>query len=356
MSGPVLILAGGTGGHIFPGLALAEALKLRRVPVLWLGSRHGLEARLVPERGLAFVGLKVRALRGKGWLGWLWAPVMLFGAVLEALSVVWRSRPRAVVSFGGFAAGPGGVAAWLLGRPLLVHEQNRIAGWTNRILARLARANLSGFPEALPRARHVGNPVRIEIAALMPPERRLAGRVGSPRLLVLGGSQGARALNEQVPRALARLRPEARYQVRHQCGPRWLEATRAAYAAAGVEASVEAFIDDMVAAYDWADLVLCRAGALTLAELACAGLPAVLVPFPYAVDDHQTANARVHVAAGAAELLPEAELDPERLAALLERLARDPAARIGMAVAARGLAKPNAAEELAELCLELARP
>jgi len=259
-----------------------------------------------------------------------------------------------VLSLGGFAAGPGGIAAFLRGVPLIVHEQNSIPGVTNRVLSIFAKKRLCGFMDALPRSEWIGNPVRDEIAALPPPAERFAARMGAVRLLVLGGSQGARALNERVPQALALLPAATRPQVRHQCGAKLADGARAAYAQAGVEASVEPFIEDMAAAYAWADVVICRAGALTLAELAAAGVGAVLVPFPFAVDDHQTRNAQSALAAHAAVLLPESEANAEHIAQLLGELIGDRARLAAMAQAARALAKPHAAVDIAQLCVEVA--
>ncbi len=355
--GPVLIMAGGTGGHIFPGLAVARALRARDVPVVWLGSAGGLECRLVPEAGLPLETVAIGALRGKGIATLLLAPLRLLRAVAQAIAVLRRHRPRSVLSLGGFAAGPGGLAAWLLGRPLLVHEQNRIAGFTNRTLARFARRRLAGFPDArgLPGPiEAVGNPVRAEIAALAPPDQRLAGRSGPLRLLVVGGSQGARALNRAVPALLLRLGQQS-FDVRQQCGPRMLDEARAAHAEAGTTASVEPFIADMAAAYAWADLVLCRSGALTVAELAAAGVASVLVPFPAAVDDHQTANADFLVAAGAALRVTEGEDFTDRLAAAVAPLLADRPRLLAMADAARALARVDAAERVADACLAEAR-
>lgn len=356
---PVLILAGGTGGHIFPGLAVAAALAAREVPVAWLGSTGGLESRLVPEAGLDFHGIPVSGLRGKGALAWLAAPWRLFRAIGAALGRVRTLRPRAAVSFGGFAAGPGGLAARLLGVPLIVHEQNRVPGLTNRVLARMARRVVVGFRDAFGAARptaHLGNPVRAPIAAIAAPERRLGDRpaAGPLRLLVLGGSHGARALNRAVPQALAAIgaadaaRP---IEVRHQAGRTLFEEARAAYRDAGVAAEVVPFIADMAEAYAWADLVVCRAGALTLAELCAAGVGAVLVPYPHAVDDHQTRNAEALVERGAAVLVPESGRLAEALANAIGRLAASPALRLDMARAARHLALPNAAERIADLVL-----
>jgi UDP-N-acetylglucosamine--N-acetylmuramyl-(pentapeptide) pyrophosphoryl-undecaprenol N-acetylglucosamine transferase len=354
-AGPVLIMAGGTGGHIFPGLAVARALQARAVPVLWLGSALGLENRLVPEAGIALETIAIAGLRGKGIATLLAAPPRLLRAIWQARRVMRRHRPRSVLSLGGFAAAPGGIAAWLLGRPLLVHEQNRIPGLTNRLLARFARRVMAGFPDAFRGAEAVGNPVRAEIAALPSPASRLAGRSGPLRLLVLGGSQGARALNRGLPPVIAGL-PAGAVEVRHQCGARMLEETRAAYRAAGVDVEPEPFIADMAAAYGWADLVVCRAGALTIAELAAAGIGALLVPFPAAVDDHQSANARWLVEAGGGELVPEGEGFEARLQAALARLVDDRARLLAMAAAARALARLDAAERVADACLEEARP
>lgn len=355
MAGPVLIMAGGTGGHIFPGLAVAAALRARDVPVHWLGAAGGLETRLVPQHGLPLATLPVRGLRGKGLRSLLGAPLMLLRALAAALRVMRTLRPRSVLSLGGYAAGPGGIAAWLLRVPLLVHEQNRLPGMTNRWLAKIARRVLCGFPGAFPASRKVevvGNPVRATISALPPPAQRLAGREGALRLLVLGGSQGARALNLALPQALAAR--TGRWQVRHQCGERFADEARASYAGAGVAAAVEPFIEDMAAAYGWADLVVCRAGALTVAELAACGVASLLVPFPHAVDDHQTLNAGFLVEAGAAELMPEGSDLAARLGQALERLA-DRARLAEMGGRARGLARTDAAERVAAACLAEAR-
>jgi UDP-N-acetylglucosamine--N-acetylmuramyl-(pentapeptide) pyrophosphoryl-undecaprenol N-acetylglucosamine transferase len=354
VNGPILIMAGGTGGHVFPALALARSLRARSVEVIWLGTRRGIEARLVPAEGIAIEWLSVGGLRGKGWKTRLAAPWRLTVALGQALAVMRRRRPQVVVGLGGFVTGPGGIAAWLTRRPLLIHEQNAIAGFTNRTLAPLAREVLEAFPGSFAppvRARTIGNPVRREIAALAPPRERLAGRGGAVRVLVVGGSQGAVRLNTVVPYALARA-AACRFQVRHQAGERWVEACRQSYADAGVAADVQPFFGDMAAAYAWADLVICRAGALTVAELAAAGIGSVLVPFPAAVDDHQTHNARLLVRQGAAVLVPERELTAERLAAELVRLCAERGRLIDMAERARSLARPEATEQLAECCLK----
>ena len=351
---PVLIMAGGTGGHIFPGLAVAETLRAQGVPVVWLGANGGMETRVVPSHGIELFTVPVGGLRGKGLNTRLLAPLMLARALLASLAVLRRVKPRSVLSMGGYVAGPGGIAARLSGRPLLVHEQNRVAGYTNRKLATYARRVLAGFADALPQAEWVGNPVRAAIATLPPPAERLAGRHGRPRLLVLGGSLGARALNNAVPQALAQLAPEQRPDVLHQCGARGIDEAREAYEKAGVEGQVVPFIEDMAGTYAWADLAICRAGALTLAELTAAGLGAVLVPFPHAVDDHQTRNAEALVAAGAAELIQERDLDVQALAQRIETLLENRDKLVAMAQAARTLAKPDAAQTIARACVEVA--
>lgn len=352
---PVMVMAGGTGGHIFPALAVAQALRERGVPVTWLGAHGAMETRLVPQHGIEIDTLPVAGVRGKGALTLLAAPFRLARAIGAARAVLRRRQPRAVIGFGGFASGPGGVAAWLAGLPLLVHEQNRAPGMTNRTLSKLARRTLSGFPGSFEREEVVGNPVRESIAALPPPERRLAGREGPLRLLVLGGSQGARALNDALPVALAAL-PGLAIEVRHQCGEKLRGEAERAYAEAGVAARVEAFIDDMAAAYAWADLVVCRAGASTLAELCAAGVGSVLVPFAAAVDDHQTRNAEYLVGHGAALLLrQDAEL-AANLQGALRALAAAPARRLDMANAARALARPDAAGRIAGIVLEESLP
>ncbi len=353
----VLIMAGGTGGHVFPALAVARAVQERGVTVRWLGTRRGLEARLVPAAGIPIDWISIAGLRGKRRLSLIFAPVRLAIAVLQAIRVILLRRPDAVLGMGGFAAGPGGIAAFLLRRPLVIHEQNAIAGLTNRILARFATHVFSGFAYSFSsriRAHHVGNPVRCEIAALPQPRDRLAGRDGRLRLLVIGGSQGAQALNRTLPRALALLPAEDRPRVRHQCGTTELEPTRAAYQALDIDADLTPFIDDMANAYAWADLVLSRAGALTLAELTAAGVAALLVPYPHAVDDHQTHNAKYLLAAGAAHLLPQHALTPESLAAKLQTLLHDRTGLLRMAIAARSLALTDATEHVANTCVNLA--
>lgn len=353
MNARVMIMAGGTGGHIYPGLAVADALRAQGVDVTWLGAEGGMEFDKVPPAGIEIDPVHIRGLRGKGLAGWLALPLRLGRAVKEARSAMKRRRPDCAVSFGGYVAGPGGLAAWLGGTPLVVHEQNRIPGLTNKTLARMAKVVLQAFDGALPGGKTVGNPVRDSVAGLPAPATRWAERSGPGRLLITGGSQGARALNTAVPEALARLPEERRPRVRHQAGQPDLEATRARYAHQGVEAEVTAFIEDMAQAYAWADLVVCRAGALTVSELAAAGVGSVLVPFPHAVDDHQTANAQVLVSAQAAVLAPESSLDPDHLARELDALVNDRARTLALAEAARSCAVPDAARSVAAACRAL---
>ena len=357
---PVLIMAGGTGGHVFPALAVANALRDRGVAVVWLGVPGSMESRLVPANGFPIEWVRVAGIRGKGAKAWLLAPWRILKAVVQAAGVLRRVRPRSVLGAGGYVSGPGGIAAWLLRVPLLIHEQNAVAGLTNRWLARIAGQVLEAFPGSFAanvHARAIGNPVRADIAALPEPQTRFAGREGSDgcggrsRLLVFGGSQGALRLNTVVPQALARVAPEIRPQVRHQTGERGLEAARAAYAEAQVEADVMPFIDDMAAAYGWADFAVCRAGAMTVAELQAAGLGAVFVPLASASDDHQTRNAQVMVKSGAARIIAERDLTPDSLAEVIRELVADRARLLKMAEAARGSRIVDAAARLADLCI-----
>lgn len=353
----ILIMAGGTGGHVFPALAVARELKARGAEVSWLGTRRGLEAEVVPAAGLPIDYISIAGLRGKGLAGWLFAPWRLSVALVQALRIVGRVQPTAVLGMGGFVTGPGGVAAKLRGRPLIIHEQNAVAGLTNRLLSRIANQVLEAFPAVFTgkKVQHTGNPVRRDIMQMAMPAERYAQRQGRIRLFVLGGSLGAMVFNETLPRALAMLPEASRPEVRHQTGKRNLEHTQQQYAAAGVEAELLPFIDDMAAAYAWSDLVLCRAGALTVSELAVAGLPALLVPYPYAVDDHQSANGRYLAEAGAAELLPQASLSAESLAEVLRAYCEAPERGrqrlLEMAEKARQLAKPEATQRVVEICL-----
>jgi UDP-N-acetylglucosamine--N-acetylmuramyl-(pentapeptide) pyrophosphoryl-undecaprenol N-acetylglucosamine transferase len=354
--GPIMIVAGGTGGHVFPGIAVAGVLREQAQAVVWMGTHRGLEARVVPEAGIEIEWITVSGLRGHGMLAWLAAPFRLVLAVRQALAAIRRRRPAAVLGLGGFVSGPGGIAAWLTRRPLVIHEQNAAAGAANRLLARLTRHVYSAYPDSFPArvtAHRIGNPVRAEILNLPAPAERFAERRAQPyRLLVIGGSQGARTLNVEVPRAVAALAGRIEIEVLHQAGA-GADAARAAYGtASGVR--VEAFIDDMAAAYAWADLVVCRAGALTTAELAAAGVGAVLIPYPHAADDHQLKNAVAFAANGAGRVIAETEIAGTRLADELAALLGDRAGLLVMAQRAREQACPAAAAELAAACLAVA--
>ncbi|BBL72241.1 UDP-N-acetylglucosamine--N-acetylmuramyl-(pentapeptide) pyrophosphoryl-undecaprenol N-acetylglucosamine transferase [Methylogaea oryzae] len=349
-----MILAGGTGGHIFPALAVAEQLRRDGCQVTWMGTRTGLEAKLVPAADIPIDWIGAAGVRGKSLATRLLAPFRLAWACLQAAGILLRRKPHVVLGMGGFVAAPGGLMAWLLRRPLVIHEQNRVPGTTNRMLSRLAKAVLEAFPGSFPPAvgaRCTGNPLRGNIVAL--PAKSASDADRPLRVLVLGGSLGAKALNELLPEAAAAA--GVPLDLRHQTGGALLDDTRRRYADKGVTARVEAFIDDMAAAYAWADLAVCRAGAMTVSELCAAGLPALLVPFPYAIDDHQTANARYLVDAGAAELMPQASLDAAALAAQLRRLADRRDLLAAMARQARALAKPDAAGQVANICLQQVR-
>ncbi len=350
--GSVCIMAGGTGGHIFPGLALASALQAHQVKVIWLGSKQGMEQTLVPKAGIPLHGISVSGLRSKGLLGWFKAPWMLAKAMVQAWHILRAHRPDCVVGLGGFASGPGGLAARLLGIPLIIHEQNSVAGLTNRCLARVAQVVLGGFPCALPRLRVIGNPVRTQLTDLPMPALRYAKREGALRLLVLGGSQGARRLNQIVAETFKAYPALAEgYCVWQQTGATlYNDAQQAWQDAATTPWQLVPFIDDMAAAYTWADVVICRSGALTIAELAAVGVASILVPFPHAVDDHQTANARYLVDGGAALLLPETTLSCAQLADCLMSMTRQNLQVY--ASAARQLAQPQVAEQLADACFQ----
>jgi len=351
----ILIMAGGTGGHVFPALAVAEVLRARGVDVEWMGTERGIESKLVPEAGYPINYISVQGLRGKGLMGWLLAPFKLIKAIIEALLAIRKVKPDLVLGLGGFASGPGGLAAWILRKPIIIHEQNAIPGLTNRVLSHLAGDVLAGFPYAFTekrQAKWVGNPVRASIESLPKPAKRLVDRTGAIRILVLGGSLGARALNKLLPPAFAMIDQEI--EIRHQCGIRHIDDCEAAYQQTEIQAEVSAFIDDMAGAYAWADLVICRAGALTIAELAAAGVGALLVPYPYAVDDHQTYNASLLVNVSAGKIIQEHSLSPTILAEIITPLINDRPQLLAMAVAARSQAKLGAADYIASLCLERA--
>jgi UDP-N-acetylglucosamine--N-acetylmuramyl-(pentapeptide) pyrophosphoryl-undecaprenol N-acetylglucosamine transferase len=351
--GTILIMAGGTGGHVFPGLAIADEMRGRGWKVVWMGARSGMEARLVPARGYPVEWIRAVALRGKGLAATLLLPLNLLIGFWQSARAIFRVRPDVVLSMGGYVAFPGGMMASLFARPLAVHEQNAIAGLTNRVLAGVAEKTMEAFPGALKSAEWTGNPVRAEIAAMAQPAARYAGRNGPLRVLIVGGSLGAQALNEAVPKALALISEEARPSVLHQAGEKHLESLRSNYSNAKVKGELVAFIDDMARSYAEADLVICRAGAMTIAELSAGGMASVLVPFPHAVDDHQTANARFLADKGAALLVPQKELTPHGLAKLIRSLDRD--ALLAMAEKARTLGKPEATRIVADRCVELVK-
>lgn len=363
MGACIAVMAGGTGGHVFPALAVAERLRAQGMRVFWIGTRQGMESRLVPEHGIEMEWIHIEGVRGKGLRQRLAAPFKLAGALWQAAAILRRRRPTVVLGMGGFVSGPGGLAARAAGLPLVIHEQNFVPGMTNQWLARIANRVFEAFPSSFPAARGArvsGNPVRQSIIDLPPPRERLARRQSEgvaepPHLLVLGGSLGAQVLNEMVPAALALLPPERRPRVRHQAGERTLETACAAYAAAGVEAEVGPFIQDMAEAYGWADLVVCRAGALTVSELAAAGVASILVPYPHAVDDHQVGNARYLSEAGAARLVIQSDLDVAGLSAMLGALLADRESLLTMGEAARRRAQPDATARIADACWEVAR-
>lgn len=350
MSRSIMIMAGGTGGHIFPALAVAEILRKEGWQVIWLGAPDSMEAELVPRHGYEMAQVKFSGLRGKGLLRKLLLPVNLAVALWQSAVAIFSYRPDVVLGMGGYITFPGGLIAALLGRPLVIHEQNSIAGLSNRALAKIATRVLSGFPHVLPQALWCGNPVRSSIAALQ--QQRYAARCGRLNVLVVGGSLGAKAINEAMPQAIQKLPLEKRPAVLHQTGKNHYETVVGLYKAAGVEADVQPFIDDMAAAYANADLVICRSGALTIAELAAAGVASLLIPFPFAVDDHQTHNARFLSDRGAAILLPQTELNADRLAEMLCGLSREKLNE--MALQAHSLAKTDAAVAVAKICKELA--
>ena len=351
----VLVMAGGTGGHVFPALAIARALQQKSASVQWLGTERGIEARLVPDSGIELHCLSVQGLRGKGLLKRGQSLLKAVASLFAAIRLIRRLDPACVIGLGGYVAGPGGIAAWLTRKPLIIHEQNAVAGTTNRLLARFAKRVLTGYPIALGGSRNtfIGNPVRESISALPPPDARFAGRKGALQLLVLGGSQGAMAINQVVVEALKSLSRD-QVNVWHQTGAAHIDGVRAGYLAAGVDARVEAFIDDMAAAYAWADVVLCRAGALTVAEVSAAGVGAWLVPLPQAIDDHQRENARWLEANGAGEIIEQAALTPGVLQDKIRGALAKRSTLQDMAVAARRLARPDAASVAADICLEYA--
>ena len=351
----IMIMAGGTGGHIFPALSVAEHLRAQGWSIVWLGARTGMEATLVAPEGYTMAWISMTGVRGKGALRFALLPLDLLIAFWQSARAIFAHRPDVVLGMGGYVSFPGGMMASLLNRPLAIHEQNSVAGLANKVLAKIADRVLAGFPAPFGASTAViwtGNPVRSDIAGIAPPESRYRGRSGALRLTVMGGSLGAQALNETVPQALALVPAAERPLVTHQSGARHLEQVEANYQRAGVTASLVPFIADMAAQYANADLIICRAGASTVAELAAAGIASVLVPFPHAVDDHQTHNARFLSERGAAVLVPQDELTPQRLAELLRGLTRD--ALVEMACKARSAGKPDATAAVAAECMRLA--
>jgi len=353
----IMIMAGGTGGHVFPALAVAEKLQSEGVDVIWLGTQRGIESRVVPDAGIKLATIPISGLRGKGVLGWVLAPLRISYAIIMAIRLVIKWRPQALLGMGGFVTGPGGIAGWLLRKPVLIHEQNAIAGMTNRILARFARVVMEAFSGAFAAhycARQTGNPVRADIMTIAEPDIRLVERQGALRVLIIGGSLGASVLNKTVPESLKGF-SEKDIEVWHQTGRHELEITQQNYASTKINAKVTAFITDMSEAYQWADLVICRAGALTVTELASVGVASILIPFPYAVDDHQTANARFLEQAGAAILIQQDCFNAPWLADRLKEFIVRRERLLAMAQAARSQARNDATNDVSQLCMQAIR-
>lgn len=352
-TGTLMVMAGGTGGHVYPAMAVADLMQAHGWKVVWLATEGGMENRLIENKSYKKATIKMRGVRGKGLMGWVLLPVKLATAFKQSYLAIKEYQPTVVLGMGGFAAFPGGIMAKLLGKPLVIHEQNSIAGLTNKTLAIFANRVLAAFPMAFgSSASLVGNPVRKEITELAPPQQRYAERSGNLKLLVVGGSLGAAALNDVIPKALTGLPKNKRPEVIHQAGEKHIAVLEANYKAAGVEAETKAFIHNMAEMYAWADVVICRSGALTIAELACVGVASVLVPFPYAVDDHQTYNAKYLSDAGAAKLIQQTELSVEAATDILNHLTRDIC--LQMAIKAKQLAKPDATSVVAKICMETA--
>lgn len=356
----VMIMAGGTGGHVFPALAVAQRLRNKNVKISWLGTRRGIESELVPGNGIELNYLNIEGIRGRGFVALLKAPFLLLRSITQAFAVLSEFKPAVVLGMGGFASGPGAVAAKLKGIPVVIHEQNSVAGTTNRVSAKLAARVMQGFPDTLAGGEWCGNPVRPEIAELAPPQERFAARTSRPRLLVLGGSRGALAINGLVPKALAQIDAKNRPEVLHQTGSAHCQTTTDNYQQQGIGAKtandgfeIVPFIDDMAAAYGWADFVICRSGALTVAELTSVGLGALLIPFPHAIDDHQTVNGEWLVQQGAAKLFQQSDLNAKSLAEQISILCSTPKLRLDMAMRARELAQNEAAQRVADVCMEV---
>jgi UDP-N-acetylglucosamine--N-acetylmuramyl-(pentapeptide) pyrophosphoryl-undecaprenol N-acetylglucosamine transferase len=352
-------MAGGTGGHVFPALAVAKILQQQQVCVSWLGTRKGIESELIPQQDIELHYLNVEGLRGRGLLALLRAPFKLLASVIQACSALKQFNPSVVLGMGGFVSGPGAVAAKLKGIPLVIHEQNSVAGTTNKLSAKIATRVMQGFPNTFVQGEHCGNPVRKEIAAIKPPVERFANRQGAMRLLVLGGSRGALAINQLIPEALAKINPQQRPEILHQVGGQHLEKTQALYQAQNLDIDSDAiqivpFIDCMEQAYQWADFAICRSGALTVAELNAVGLGALLIPFPFAIDDHQTTNGQWLVNAQAALMIQQRDITAQKLADHIISLGNNPEQRLVMANNARLLAKNDAAKRVSEVCMEVA--
>lgn len=352
---PVMILAGGTGGHVFPALAIANELQGRGVPVVWVGTEKGIESKLVPDAGFPLLTMHVQGLRRKGLLQYLSAPIIIIRALSESIKIVVKHKPCVLLGMGGFVAGPCSLIGVLLRKPLIIHEQNSVLGLTNRILAPLCKKMFTGFPiiDNRKKVEFCGNPVRKDLRNIEEPDTRLADRSGPKRILIIGGSQGAAALNEIVPSAIEILSASMPIEVWHQTGKGRMQDVVMAYQKFTSEVRVSEFVDDMAEAYRWADLIICRSGAITLAEIAAVGLASVLVPYPYAVDDHQTSNAQSFVTAGAASLVAESDLNASNLAELLTKLLNDSKQLVSMACAAKKLGTGNASQKIADECMLL---
>ena len=354
----ILITAGGTGGHVYPALAVADYLRDKNIKVTWVGTKKGLEHRVVPAANIPLELITISGLRGKGIINLFFVPLKLIFAVYQAVKIFWRVKPDAVLGMGGFVSGPCGLAAFILRKPLYLHEQNAIPGLTNKVLNILSTTTMQAFPNSFKNKSNIvvtGNPIRREISKLADPETRLRAHVGNIRLLVIGGSLGAQALNEQVPHAVSQIEKDLQPSIWHQAGKNKLDETKAEYQRLNVEAKITEFIEDMAEAYAWADLVICRAGALTISELANAGMGAILIPYPYAVDDHQTANSKYLTSVGAAIVIQQEHLIPILKDTLLELLESGREKLIVMANAARSMSKPNATKDVAQICLGATR-
>lgn len=352
-TGTLMVMAGGTGGHVYPAIAVADYLHAKGWKIVWLATEGGMENRLIADKPYSKAMMTMRGVRGKGLMGWVLLPFKLMLAFKQSISAISTHQPDVVLGMGGFAAFPGGMMAKLMGKPLVIHEQNSVAGLTNKTLSYVANQVLAAFPAAFgDKATLVGNPVRDDITTLALPETRYAAKTGQLKLLVVGGSLGAAALNDVLPKALATMPAAQRPEVVHQAGEKHIATLEANYQQAGVKAETKAYIQDMASLYAWADVVVCRAGALTVAELACVGVASVLVPFPYAVDDHQTSNAAYLSENGAAILIQQAALSVEKASEILQQLTRGKC--LTMAKQARALAKPEATASVANVCMALA--